>query len=135
MSENEIDRDVRAVFAVSDEEAAAIAAGDIVRYLPLLAEEAVFMPPNSPERSGEDLRRWLGEFLQNVAVVVHSSHHGETLVTGNMAFHVFRCTWTVSPKSDRKPSLLHFKGLHLLRRQLDGSWKITREIWNLSPAP
>jgi len=134
MGENRVESDVREITAVIDEEAAAIAAGDLARYLPLLADEAVFMPPNSPERKGEELRRWLGEFLHNVAVEVHSMQHVETQVVGNLALHAFRCSWTATAKSDPKPALLHFKGLHVLRRQPNCSWKIAREIWNLSPS-
>jgi ketosteroid isomerase-like protein len=135
MPETQIDRDVRTIFELTGEEATAIADGDLAHYLRLLADDAVFMPPNSPERTGQDLRRWLGEFLDNVAIAYHSFHHGETLVAGDLACHVFSCSWTASPKSKQKPALFHFKGLHLLRRQPDGSWRITREIWNLSPAP
>ncbi len=134
MPQSQNDRDELAVNSVIDQEAAAIAAGDFKRYLALLSEEAVFMPPNSPEKSGEELRRWLAEFLENVAVKYHSMCHEETRVAGELAYHVFKCSWTATPKSGNKPALLHFKGLHLLRRQPDGSWKITREIWNLSPA-
>ncbi len=134
MPENRLERDVNAVIAVIDEEAAAIAAGDLARYLSLLAGEAVFMPPNSLERTGEELRRWLGEFLENVRVDYHSMHHDETHVAGDLAFHAFRCSWTASPKFGPKPARLHFKGVHVLRRQQDGSWKIAREIWNLNPA-
>ncbi len=134
MSEIHDDRDKRAVNAVIDEEAAAISAGDLGRYLALLDNGAVFMPPGSHEKRGEDLRRWLAEFLQNVAVEYRSMCHEETRVAGNLAYHVFRCSWTATPRSNPKPALFHFKGLHLLRRQENGSWKIIREIWNLSPA-
>jgi ketosteroid isomerase-like protein len=134
MPETQTDRDVRSIFTLTEEEAAAIAAGDLARYLSLLAVDAVFMPPNSSERTGQDLRQWLGEFLQNVEIEYHSLHHGETLVAGDAAWHVFTCSWTASPRSNPQPALLHFKGVHLLRRQPDGSWKITREIWNVSPA-
>jgi uncharacterized protein (TIGR02246 family) len=135
MPESQIDSDVQAIFALVDAEAAAIAAGDISRYLSLLTEDSVFMPPNSPERTGRDLHEWLGEFLRNVAIEYRSLQHGETLVAGDLACHIFACSWTASPKSDPKPTLMRFKGLHLLRRQPDGSWRIAREIWNLSPAP
>jgi len=134
MAETQIDEDLHAILALTDEEAAAIAAGDLARYLPLLADDAVFMPPNSREKTGKDLRDWLAEFLRDVAIEYHSLRHGETLVAGDLACHVFNCSWTATPKSTSKPALLYFKGLHLLRRQPYGSWKITREIWNLSPA-
>ena len=134
MPETRIDTNVPAILAVIKEEAAAIAAGDLTRYLPLLADDAVFMPPNSHEKKGQELRRWLGEFLREVAIEYHSFRHGETLVAGDLACHVFTCSWTATPRSAPKPSTLHFKGIHMLRRQADGSWKISREIWNLSPA-
>ncbi len=135
MSETQIARDLHAIMALTDAEATAIGAGDLARYLSLLADDAVFMPPNSLEKAGAALHEWLAGFLQSVNVEYHSFAHGDTVVTGDLAYHVFSCSWTARPKSQAPAARYYFKGLHILRRQPGNHWKISREIWNLNPAP
>jgi len=121
------------ISAVLDQEVAAIAAGDAASYVATLAEDAVFMPPNLPAKMGAQLQSWLGEFLQQVMVQWLALTHVDTVVAGDLAYHVFACSWRVTPKPQGDPKVLHFKGLHILRRNPSGEWKISREIWNTNP--
>jgi ketosteroid isomerase-like protein len=42
----------------------------------------------------------------------------------------------VTPKAaGAKPTTETIKGLHVLRRQTDGSWKIIQDIWNNDAPP
>jgi ketosteroid isomerase-like protein len=56
------------ILAVTDQEARAISTGDLALYRAILSDDAVFLPPNTSARSGEELRRWLGGFLDQVAI-------------------------------------------------------------------
>jgi ketosteroid isomerase-like protein len=123
------------IFSVIDEEAAAIEAGDIGRYLALLSDDAVFLPPSLPAKTGDDLHGWLRDFLERVAIHYLDLTHGETEIREDLAYQAFTCSWTATPKSGGQPAVMHFKGIHILRRQARGAWKIWREIWNTSPAP
>jgi ketosteroid isomerase-like protein len=125
--------DLQSIHAVIDRETAAIAAGDGSAYFAVLTDDAVFMPPNAPARTGADLRHWLGEFLRSVSVQWLSFVHDETVVAGDLACHAFTCSWRVTPKAGGDSRVLQFKGLHVLRRGADGAWKIHREIWNTNP--
>ena len=125
--------DIQGVYATIDREAAAITAGDSHAYFAVLTDDAVFMPPNAPARTGAELRAWLGEFLRSVSVQWLSFAHDETVVAGDFACHVFTCSWRVTPKTGGDSRVLQFKGLHMLRRGADGAWKIHREIWNTHP--
>jgi ketosteroid isomerase-like protein len=131
-SDPEVDREQ--VLAVLDQEVAAIGNDDIKAYHAILADDAVFMPPNLPAKEGDELRRWLDDFLRGFAIQWLKFTHVETVVVSDCAYHVFACSWRVTPKAGGEPKVLHFKGLHILRRQLDGAWKLAREIWNTSPA-
>ena len=126
--------DCRDILAVTDAEVNAIESGDIDRYSSLLTEDAVFLPQNALARSGEELRRWLGEFLKRTAIKYASFDHGETIIRDDLACHFYTCSWTAAPRSGGQPARMAFKGLHILRRQPDGSWKISRSIWNTDPA-
>ncbi len=122
------------VIAAADEEAAAIRTGDAERYFAILTEDAVFMPPNLMPKTGDDLRQWLREFLNTVTVEYLSSRDGQTEIAGDLAYHEYSCSWRVTPKAGGPPSVAHFKGLHILRRLPGGSWKLSRNIWNVNPA-
>lgn len=129
------DLDCQRVFAVTEEERAAIEAGDIDRYLALLSDDAVFMPQNASAKTGDELRQWLRDFLERITIKYLKFAHGETIIRDDLACHAYTCRWTAVPKSGGEPTSMSFKGMHVLRRQLGGSWRISRSIWNTDPAP
>ena len=112
----------------------AMATGDIDRYLAVLTDDAIFLPPNSPSKTGAELRSWLRGFLEGFRVEWLSFVSTETLIAGEMAFHSYTYTWRVCARAGGEPTIAAGKGVHLLRRQPDGSWRIAREIWNGNPA-
>ena len=130
---SELDR--QQVFAVTEEEKAAIEAGDIHRFLSLLSDDAVFMPQNVHTKTGDELRAWLADFLERFTIKYHDFAHTETIIRGDLAYHAYTCSWTAVPKSGGQPTLMYFKGLHVLRKQPGGPWKISRSIWNTDPSP
>jgi ketosteroid isomerase-like protein len=129
----EVDR--QRVIAVTDEEAAAIEASDFKRFLALLTDDALFMPPNLHTKAGEGLREWLRDFVDRYSVEYLKLTHDEMVVEGSLAYHRFVYGWKVTPKVGGETKVGHGKGMHILRRQPDGAWKIAREIWNAIPAP
>ena len=126
--------EVERVDAVVDGEAGAIAADDIGRYLALLTEDAVFLPPGAT-KEGADLRRWLAEFLRDWRVDWLDYTHDETAVEGDLSYHRFSYSWRLTSKTSGEKYVDHGKGLHVLRRGADGGWRIAREIWNARPEP
>jgi ketosteroid isomerase-like protein len=114
-------------------ERAAIAAGDSEAYFAVLSADAMFMPPNSPARAGEELRDWLGTFVRDFRVEWLSFLSTELEAVEDLAYHTFAYTWRVTPRSGGEEKVSSGKGLHILRRQADGSWTISREIWNGMP--
>jgi ketosteroid isomerase-like protein len=129
-----METELRRVRAVADEEVAAIGAGDAARFRAVLTEDAVLMPPNLMPKTGRELRDWMEEFLNQFAVEYLASAHGATEAAGDLAYHEFSCSWRVTPKAGGEAKVAHFKGLHILRRQAGGGWKVAREIWNANPA-
>jgi ketosteroid isomerase-like protein len=123
-----------AVIAVIDRELVAAAKGDFEQYNTILADDSLFMPPNSRPRSGTELRRWLGEFLEGFAVEWVSFKHVDVVVDGRHAYHSYEYEWRVTPRVGGEAIVSCGKGQHVLRKEADGSWKIVREIWNGSPA-
>jgi ketosteroid isomerase-like protein len=133
LSSPEADR--KQVIAVTDEEAAAMAAGDFARYEAILADDAVYLPPNSLPKEGNELRAWLKDFVERFAIQWLSFIHDETVVAGDFAYHRYTYSWRVTPKAGGEPVVGHGKGLQILRREPDGQWKMARSIWNAIPGP
>lgn len=129
------DIDCRQIFRITEEEVRAIEVGDSEKYFALLSADAVFMPPNVAAKTGDDLRNWMRDFLERVSINLHHFAHGETIVCGDLACHAYTCSWTAAPRSGGTGTLMFFKGMHVLQRHPDGSWKITRNIWNTDPKP
>lgn len=126
--------EIQKVIAVADQEAAAMQSGDMKEYLTILSDDAVFMPPNTLAKQGEELRQWLREFVNSNRVEWPRFEHGETIVAGDLAFHEYVYTMKATPKAGGQPAVGYGKGLQVLRREADGAWKILRNIWNARPA-
>lgn len=132
----EVDQQERQrVESAIEAEVTAIADDDIDGYLAVLAEDAVFLPPGLASMGGEELRAWLREFLEQWRVEWLGFRHDETEISGDLAFHRYSYSWRLEPKSGGRLQVAHGKGLHILRRGEDGSWKIAREAWNDRPTP
>ena len=123
-----------AILAVIDREVASASQSDFEEYDAILADDAVFMPPNGHPRSGAELRTWLRQFLEGFAVEWLSFQHGDVAVDGRHGYHSYEYEWRVTPRVGGEAIVSCGKGLHVLRREADGSWRIVREIWNPSPA-
>jgi ketosteroid isomerase-like protein len=110
-----------------------VASGDSAAYFALLTEDAIFLPPQSLAKSGEELRNWLGAFLRDFRIEWLSFTSTEMKAVEDLAYHAFAYTWRTTPRAGGETKVSSGKGLHILRRQPDGSWKIAPEIWNAVP--
>jgi ketosteroid isomerase-like protein len=123
------------ILAPIAEERSAIATGDAGRYFAALADNALFLPPNTSAKTGAELRAWLGAFVHDFRAEWLSFVSSEVQVFGEAAYHVYSYRWRVTPVGGGNVTVASGKGLHILRRQPDGQWKIAREIWNSTPEP
>ena len=123
-------REREEILALIAEERAAVERGDAAQYLSVLADDALFMPPGLAPRGGAELRAWLSDFVSSVRVEWLDFQSHDVEVRGDLGYHTYAYTWRVTPRAGGNASTSGGKGLHILRRQSDGSWKIAREIWN-----
>lgn len=135
MIETLLDVERQQVLQTTEEEVKAVESGEIERYLPLLTEDAVFMPQNQTTKTGAELRPWLRAFLERVSIRYTRFDHGETIVRDDLAVHSYSCEWIATPRPSGKALTTAFKGMQVLRRASDGSWKIAMHIWNTDPEP
>jgi uncharacterized protein (TIGR02246 family) len=114
---------------------AAVNASDADRCLAVWADDGVLMPPNHPSVQG---REALGEYFRNLfsrAKFQFSFTSSEIQLAGDTAFERVTYTAVVWRGSDALPVEDVGKGLHVYRRQPDGLWKLTQDIWNSDGSP
>jgi len=91
------------------------------------AEDAVFMPPNQPSVEGRDnIRTWF-ETLPPVSAMEFEMV--DISGVGDLAYVYATYTMTMTPEGS-EPVNDSGKFVEIRRKQADGSWLITRDIFN-----
>jgi ketosteroid isomerase-like protein len=122
-----------AVTAVNDlarKEIAAFSAMDTAALNTLFAENVVAMPPNEPAIQGRAaLIAWAQALGAQFTV---NGEYGtlDTTVSGDLAVQRFTGRLTMTPKAGGSSISETIKGVHVLRRQANGAWLITEDVWN-----
>ena len=115
----------------------AMRASDCGGMLRVVADDAAFIPPNAPNAVGKEaIRGWCqGAFAQARSSAVAVSER-EVTVSGDWAIEHGKFDWTLMPVAGGNPLRDQGNFVAIWRRQSDGSWKLSRDIWNsLQPLP
>jgi uncharacterized protein (TIGR02246 family) len=134
--EREATGDTQSIKQVGEQEVRAFNAGDIEGNLATLTKDVVMMPAGERLLTGTDaVRSWLRRFHDQYTINVrYTESHID--VAGDWAIQRYSTLSTVAPKKVGKPMEDRGKGIHIYRRQPDGSWLIAQDIWNSdSPSP
>ncbi len=131
----DVEADTAAVKKWFDESTAALNANDgsIVDFN---TKDAVMMFPDEPAVVGKEaisernVKVFIGQFTSEEIRSVD-----EVVVAGDWAFVRWAGTGTMTPKDGSEPSVFDRKGIALLQRQPDNSWKYARVIWNSNQPP
>ncbi len=122
---------VRAASAAWDE---AHNAGDVARLMDLYTPSAVSMPYNRPALEGRAaIEADFKAFLQE-ATPHHSTAIVSVVVTDDWAIEYGRYRLTVTPKGSGPTTTEAGKHI-VVRRRIDGAWKVHWEIWNTDANP
>lgn len=112
---------------------AAMRANNTDSLVALLTDDVTFDPPNEPSvRGREATRAWNERLLSQVRTSAVSVTDREVLVDGNLAVERGSFTWTVTPVGGGSPMVDEGKFVAIYRKQADGSWKVSHDIWNSS---
>jgi ketosteroid isomerase-like protein len=122
--------DVDAIKANSAAEFASLVNKDADAHLATMTEDCIVMPPNEPAVVGhEAVAAWntaFGEMFD-----VSGGYTGsEVVVMGDWAIERYIGEFTMTPVGGGEAATETFKGIHIYKRQADGSWKIAQDIWN-----
>ena len=128
--------DVAAISALSDREIAAFSAGDAEAIKSVFAADAIAMPPNERAVTGHaSLEAWMAAMAEQFTLSGQYDS-SDVVVSGDLAVQRYTGKLTLTPKTGGDRVTETVKGLHVLRKQADGSWKITQDVWNVDePVP
>ena len=125
-----LDSDISAVGRATVALLDAVNGSDVSGVLDVWADDGVLMPPHHPAVHGRvEIERYFERiFKKSRFTFSFSSSHIE--VSGGIALERVDFTVSVHPLDGGPPTRDAGKGLHVYRRQPDGSWKLAMDIWN-----
>jgi len=119
--------DLAAIEKVHQEEIAATLTQDSKRLIDLWAEDAVAFYPGSPPAVGKQAIGAVNEKFHTqypgLKVLSYTSKYKNLQVEDGLAWEWFEKKGEYKLSADSPPSTWQAKGLQVLKRQSDGSWK------------
>jgi ketosteroid isomerase-like protein len=108
----------------------ALIADDVEKIMDGLTSDHLTMPPNAPTPQTLDaLRSWherrIAEFTMDFVV-----SSPELEIGGDWAIDRYSSTVTFTPRDSGASIQIPSKGLWIWHHEPDGSWKLSRSIWN-----
>jgi uncharacterized protein (TIGR02246 family) len=132
--------DMAAIEQLHKRDAAAAKKGDLATLAELWTEDAVALPPGEPPVIGIDaIRKWLAKSQSDssaVEVIDYVLDFKELKILGDEAIEWGRTTVVLRPREATSTIRASGNLMRLLKRQADGSWRVSRSVWNLErPVP
>lgn len=126
--------DREAISKLTEDWLAAVRAKDVDRLKEMVTDDVVFLPAGVPPIRGKQaVEAMYNSFLPQFSNVEQSVSTEEVQVAGDWAFAWGSETLILSPQGGGPAIQMSGKGMSILRRQPDGSWKFARGINNAAP--
>ena len=120
----------RAIDSTNAHFVTAVLKGDSIAAAESYASDVIVMPPNAKVRKGQDAElKNLGAMASSRTVTGFSLRTIDLLTAGDYAVETGRYDMTMQPKAG-KPEHDVGKYLTVWKKELDGSYKIIRDIYN-----
>jgi len=128
--------DEQAIRKLTEDWLAAMRSKDIPGLAGMVTEDAVFLPSGFPPIRGKQaVETMYRSFFPQFSSVEQTVSIEELQVAGDWAFAWGTEKVTLVPEAGGTPIEMQGKGMSILRRQPDGSWKFARGINNALPKP
>ena len=129
-SEGELNVDRAAVARTTARLLTAINAADLAGVLAVWDDDGVLMPPHHPSvRGRSDVERYFRQLFEQTRFTF-SFTSSQIHVSGDTAFERVEYAASARPAQGGSEVRDVGKGLHVYRRQPNGSWKLAMDIWN-----
>ena len=128
--QSKLQKDKDAITAVSSARAKAFNEGNAELIAMYFTEDAVLMAPGQPASTGKEaVRAYYQTIFDNYKTELES-YYEEVEVSGDLAYGRGEAVVRLTPTKGGASTVAKSKYLNILRRQPDGSWKTTHDIWN-----
>jgi uncharacterized protein (TIGR02246 family) len=128
--------DQEAIRELTEAWLAAVRAKDVDRLKEMVTDDVVFLPPGFPPIRGKQaVEAMYRSFFPQFSTVEQTVSTEEVQVAGDWAYVWGNEILVLAPKGGGPNIQMQGKGMSILRRQPDGSWKFARGINNAAPAP
>ena len=131
-SDNE---DVAAIAAVSKERADAFNQGNAAAIAAHFAEDALLMAPDKPTLKGKAAVQSYYQQIFDEYETALKSNYDEVKVSGDLAYGRGFAEVLLTPKRGGQTVKSTAKYINIMKRQTDGTWITTHDIWNANEPP
>lgn len=126
----EMNTAIKAVKAVNKARVAALAAGDVEKYLAAYEDDAVWIPPHAPEIVGKEVASARIKPIFAQISIETTSEDSEHIATGSdWIAERGRYVSTITPKKGGESRQDGGNFIMLWHRGKDGAWRISWEMW------
>lgn len=119
-----------AITAVSKARAKAFNEGNAAAIAVHFTDEAWLMAPGKPALKGKNAVQAYYQSIFDEYNTVLESYYDEVDVSGNLAFGRGFAKVILKPKKGGDSLVSTAKYLNILKKQPDGTWKTTHDVWN-----
>lgn len=113
----------------------AAAGKDVEKIVSYWSEDALVMPPGQPALEGKAaIRTFVAESLKIPGFRIHWVSEKVLFSPDGQVAYMRATNETTVPGPDGKPMTLRGRGITVWRREPDGQWRCTVDIWNDPPA-
>lgn len=122
--------DIRAIEEMSAARADAFNRGEAADIAIHFTEDGILMAPGSPALTGREAVEGYYQEIFDQFDTELDSYYEEVKVSGDYAYGQGIAEVTLTPRNGGESVVSTSKYVNLLRRQEDGSWLTTHDIWN-----
>lgn len=126
----QVNNDKAIITAISEARANAFNQGDAEGISKFFTDNAILMAPGEPVAVGKEAVRKYYQNIFDEFMVELESHYEEVDVSGNMAYGRGEAIVKATPINGGKTTVTSSKYLNILKRQPNGDWLTTHDIWN-----
>jgi len=100
----------------------------------LTCSDLEVIPPGEHPVSDVEAQNLYRSFMEHSTVALKPTTT-EVVVSGDWAFRRYGYELTLTPKDGGGPFIMIGHGIHMFKRQEDGSWCLAKDLWNSVPPP
>ncbi len=138
-SRQQFEEDQKAIAELQQRDIQASMALNIDELLSLWTDDGVLLPPDHAPILGRDaLRQYYEEAKKQLGsndILGYDENWEEVQISGDLGYQWGTITARIKPPVGSSETVATVHAIRVLKRQPDGSWLVSRAIWNKAPAP